>query len=184
MFYNPADELLWVLCGTNTNSDHYLYGYSLAGVQKCAITIPTAVGMSRVDGFHIYNGQAYIADSQGPIYAADAGKLGGSVYGMTWSNPCGCSAGACTLATATWSPSVTTKIIINPLVASIGDGGGVDNYFRNSGVMVVGSYVYAINGVHPVSQNVYNAYYPKSLVRRVFQERARVRVISQFMPYG
>ena len=73
MFYNPADELLWILCGTNTNGDHYLFGYTLSGVQKCAITIPAAVGMSRVDGFHIYGGMAYIADSQGPIYASEGG---------------------------------------------------------------------------------------------------------------
>ena len=75
MFYNPADDLLWVLCGTNTNGEHYLYGYTLAGVQKCSITIPSSVGMSRVDGFHIKDGNAYIADSQGPIYASTAGNL-------------------------------------------------------------------------------------------------------------
>lgn len=165
MFYNEQDDILWVLCGTNTNGDHYLYGYTLAGVQKCFITIPASAGMSRVDGFHIYAGKAYLADSQGPIYASTTGMLGGSVYGMMWSNPCGCSAGSCTTPTATWSPSVTTKIVINPLVASIGDGGGIDSYFRNSGVMVVGNFLYAINGVHPVNQNVFDKYYPKSLVK-------------------
>ncbi len=53
MFYYEQDSILWVLCGTNTNGDHYLYGYTLAGEQKCFITIPASVGMSRVDGFHI-----------------------------------------------------------------------------------------------------------------------------------
>ena len=82
MFYNPADDLLWVLCGTNTNSEHYLYGYTLAGVQKCAITIPSSVGMSRVDGFHINGGKAYIADSQGPIYTSTSGELERNCHGV------------------------------------------------------------------------------------------------------
>ena len=37
-------------------------------------------GMTRVDGFHIVEPYAYIADSQGPLYAATAGRLGGSAY--------------------------------------------------------------------------------------------------------
>ena len=82
MFYNPADDLLWVLCGTNTNGEHYLYGYTLAGVQKCSITIPSSVGMSRVDGFQINGGNAYIADSQGPIYASTAGNLEQNCHGV------------------------------------------------------------------------------------------------------
>ena len=57
---------------------------------------------------------------------------------------------ACANTVVTWSPTVTSKITIDPTVPSIGDGGGVDNYFRNSGIVVVGGYVYAVNGVHPV----------------------------------
>jgi len=91
---------------------------------------------------------------------------------MTWTNPCGCSGGSCTTATATWSPTVITKVVVNPLVASIGDGGGIDDYFRNSGVMVVGDFAYAINGVHPVNQDVYDKYYPKSLVKVALTDTA------------
>ena len=52
------------------------------GERRCTVTIPTAAGMSRVDGLHISHerDRAYIADSQGPIYAAEAGKLGGSAW--------------------------------------------------------------------------------------------------------
>ena len=93
MHYQASDDLLWIICGTNTNGDHYLYAYSTAGAQKCAVTIPTSVGMSRVDGFEISadGSTAYIVDSQGPIYAAAAGMLGGSIYAMPWTNPCACT---------------------------------------------------------------------------------------------
>ena len=102
------------------------------------------------------------------------GKLGGSVYGMPWTNPCGCTAGSgCTTTTATWSPTVTTNIVINPLVASIADGGGIDNFYRNSGVVVVGEFAYAINGVHPVNSGVYDKYYPKSLVKVALADTAK-----------
>ena len=52
-----------------------------------------------MDGFYIVGQKAFIVDSQGPIYASTAGKLGGSVYEVAWSNPCGCAAGACTTST-------------------------------------------------------------------------------------
>ena len=45
MFYHDTDGVLWILCGTETNGNHYLYAYSTSGVQKCFITIPAAVGM-------------------------------------------------------------------------------------------------------------------------------------------
>ena len=76
MYYDNVDSsggtgLLYVLCGTQTNGDHYLYTYTTDGTQKCLITIPQSVGMSRVDGFYINHStqKAYIVDSQGPIYA-------------------------------------------------------------------------------------------------------------------
>ena len=174
MHYFAKQDLLWIICGTNTNGDHYLYAYTTSGSQKCAITIPASVGMSRVDGFEISadGTTAYIVDSQGPIYAATAGMLGGSIYSMPWTNPCACTWQACSNSIVTWTPTITSKITIDPTVASIGDGGGVDNYFRNSGIVISGAYAYAINGVHPVTQNVYDAYYPKSLVKVALSDTA------------
>lgn len=166
LFYHADADLLYVLCGTNTNGDHYMYGFTTAGAQKCMITIPEAVGMSRVDGFYIVGNAAYIVDSQGPIYAST--KLGGSVYEVEWTNPCGCSAGVrgdatCTTATATWSPTIVKKIIINAAAASINDGGGNDEFFRNSGIVVNDGFIYGVNGVHP-NPDLYCCY-PKSIVK-------------------
>jgi len=47
-----------------------------------------------------------------------------------------------------------------------GDGAGIDNYFRNSGVVIdeEQNAYYAVNGVHPVQQGDYISYYPKSIV--------------------
>ena len=53
MFYDDETDLLYVLCGTQTNGDHYLYAVTPDGESLCEITIPDAAGMSRVDGFYI-----------------------------------------------------------------------------------------------------------------------------------
>ncbi len=47
-----------------------------------------------------------------------------------------------------------------------GDGNGIDNYFRNSGVVVdeVANTYFAVNGVHPVNSGDYTSYYTKSIV--------------------
>jgi len=164
MFYDSPSDILYVLCGTQTNGDHYLYAYTTGGTEKCLITIPQAVGMSRVDGFQIVGSDAYIVDSQGPIYATTAGKLGGSVYKVVWTNPCTCSAGSCSSTTATWSPTVSQQWELSADNAAIGDGGGVDAYFRNSGIVVSGTDFYGVNGVHPVGGSLTGAY-PKSLVK-------------------
>ena len=119
-----------------------LYAYTTTGDQRCLITIPESAGMSRVDGFFISadGTTAWIADSQGPIYADDTSfenaRLGGSVYQVEWTNPCGCSndgsGAACDVTTAIWSPTVEHTLYIDATDAAIGDGGGNDNYFRNS----------------------------------------------------
>lgn len=47
-----------------------------------------------------------------------------------------------------------------------GDGNGIDDYFRNSGVVIdedANTY-FAVNGVHPVNSGDYSSYYPKSIV--------------------
>lgn len=47
-----------------------------------------------------------------------------------------------------------------------GDGNGIDDTFRNSGVVIdesAGLY-YAVNGVHPVNRGDYTSYYPKSII--------------------
>eukprot|EP00416_Gambierdiscus_australes_P017874 CAMPEP_0171064830 /NCGR_PEP_ID=MMETSP0766_2-20121228/6512_1 /TAXON_ID=439317 /ORGANISM="Gambierdiscus australes, Strain CAWD 149" /LENGTH=806 /DNA_ID=CAMNT_0011520897 /DNA_START=45 /DNA_END=2465 /DNA_ORIENTATION=- len=165
MFFFTEQSLLYILCGTQTNGDHYLYAYTTAGQQRCFITIPQAVGMTRVDGFYIVGSVAYIVDSQGPIYASTAGKLGGSVYQVEWTNPCSCSSGAtCSSSSATWSPTVTKTWSLAANAADIDDGGGADNDFRNSGIVVVGDYWYGVNGVHPIGGSLTGAY-PKSIVK-------------------
>ena len=162
MFYDSVSGLLYILCGTSTNGDHYIYAYTTSGTQQCMITIPSASSMSRVDGFYIVGSDAYIVDSQGPIYAST--KLGGSVYKVAWSNPCGCSSGGtCTATTASWSPTVTKTWTLNAVQSGINDGGGNDQYFRNSGIAVVGDHFYAVNGVHP--NPTLTGSYPKSLVK-------------------
>jgi len=132
-------------------------------VQQCFITLPAgdAAQMSRVDGFQIVGDTAYIVDSQGPIHAT---SLGGSVYSMPWTNPCGCTAaGTCTTPIATWTPTVTKKWTFSGSQADIADGGGNDPYFRNSGIVASGDYMYAVNGVHPNPD--LTCCYPKSLVK-------------------
>lgn len=161
MFFYASQDLLYVLCGTQTNGDHYLYGFTTAGVQKCFITIPAASKMARVDGFYIVGSDAYVVDSQGPMHAT---SLGGSIYKVDWTNPCACSSGDCATATATWSPVVTGKWTLSAADAAIADGGGNDQYFRNSGIVVLGDYMYAVNGVHPISGSLTGSY-PKSLLK-------------------
>jgi NAD(P)H-flavin reductase len=168
MFYNPAHKLIYVLCGTQTNGDHRLFGYTTDGAKRCDITIPQSAGMSRVDGFHIVGSTAYIVDSQGPIYAAEPGKLGGSLYAVEWSNPCDCnSEGVCTTPAVTaWSPVVNKTYTLDADTASIGDGGGVDDFFRNSGVVIINNDFLAVNGVHPAgAPGDLACCYTKSIVR-------------------
>ena len=47
-----------------------------------------------------------------------------------------------------------------------GDGNGIDNYFRNSGVVIneASNTYFAVNGVHPVNSGDYSSYYTKSIV--------------------
>lgn len=48
-----------------------------------------------------------------------------------------------------------------------GDGAGIDPIFRNSGVLIdeQSQTYFAVNGVHPVQRDRYDAYYPKSIVQ-------------------
>lgn len=165
LFHYAAQDLLYILCGTQTNGDHYLYAYTTGGDERCLITIPASAGMSRVDGFWIDEASevAYIVDSQGPIYASESGKLGGSVYEVDWTNPCGCASDStCAESDVSWSPTVTRTWTLSATEASIGDGGGNDEYFRNSGIAIVGDSFFAVNGVHPNSD--LECCYPKSVV--------------------
>ena len=166
MFYDPTTTLLHVLCGTATNADHYLYTYNTDGTQQCLITIPESVGMTRVDGFYIVGNKAYISDSQGPIYSTTAGKLGGSVYQVDWStHPCGCTSdGKCSSSSVEWIPTVLKNWALSATETTIGDGGGVDDDFRNSGIVVTEKFWYAVNGVHPISNSLTQSY-PKSIVK-------------------
>lgn len=53
-----------------------------------------------------------------------------------------------------------------------GDGAGIDNYFRNSGVVIDedDNAYFAVNGVHPVQQGDYSSYYPKSIVKASLED--------------
>lgn len=161
MFHDAGSGLLYVLCGTETNGDHYLYAYSLAGVQQCLITIPSSAKMARVDGFWIKGSAAYIVDSQGPMWSQ---SLGMNMYVVEWKDPCGCASGTCTSTSVSWSPTVTASTKFDA-TGDVGDRAGIDAYFRNSGIAVVGTDFYSVNGVHPVKQGDYTSYYPKSLVK-------------------
>ena len=48
-----------------------------------------------------------------------------------------------------------------------GDGAGIDNTFRNSGVVIDESdnTYFGVNGVHPVNSGDYTSYYPKSILK-------------------
>ncbi|CAB9523412.1 tyrosinase [Seminavis robusta] len=168
MFFDDESGLLYILCGTRTNGDHSLYAYTTEGDQRCFITIPQSVGMSRVDGFYITpdNNKAYIVDSQGPIYAPQGENyLGGSVYEVDWTNPCGCSSdGTCTESSVTWTPTVSQSWSLSASDISATEGGGNDEYFRNSGIVVLGDTWFGVNGVHPVEGSL-TANYPKSIVQ-------------------
>lgn len=47
-----------------------------------------------------------------------------------------------------------------------GDGNGIDNTFRNSGIVIdeAANTYFAVNGIHPVNSGDYTSYYPKSIV--------------------
>jgi len=121
--------------------------------------------MSRVDGIWISGNKAYIVDSQGPIYASDSGKTGGSVYEVDWTtHPCSCtSSGKCGSTAVSWTPTITKNWAISATDSTIKDGSGNDDYFRNSGIAISGTTIYAVNGVHPINKS-YTASYPKSLI--------------------
>ena len=61
-----------------------------------------------------------------------------------------------------------------------GDGNGIDNYFRNSGVVIdeEANAYYAVNGVHPVNQGDYSSYYPKSLVKASLEDDSIIQAYS------
>lgn len=61
-----------------------------------------------------------------------------------------------------------------------GDGAGIDNYFRNSGVVIdeEANAYYAVNGVHPVNQGDYSSYYPKSIVKASLEDDTLLNVYS------
>lgn len=67
-----------------------------------------------------------------------------------------------------WSPTlVKTYVTATEEAVTDGDGGGVDEYFRNSGLVLSadGDSYWAVNGVHPVISKDYTSYYPKSVIK-------------------
>lgn len=67
-----------------------------------------------------------------------------------------------------------------------GDGAGIDNTFRNSGVVIdeENGLYYSVNGVHPVNQGDYTSYYPKSIVAASLETDEIVTVYSFEMLNG
>lgn len=61
-----------------------------------------------------------------------------------------------------------------------GDGNDIDNYFRNSGVVIdeEANTYFAVNGVHPVINGDYSSYYPKSIVEASLETDEIVNVWS------
>ncbi len=63
---------------------------------------------------------------------------------------------------------------------ALGDGGGNDDLFRNSGVVIdeENNLYYGVNGVHPVNRGDYTSYYPKSIVAASLETDEIVAVYS------
>ena len=61
-----------------------------------------------------------------------------------------------------------------------GDGNGIDNAFRISGLVIdeVSNTYFAVNGVHPVNMGDYTSYYPKSIVQASLETDEIVAVWS------
>lgn len=68
------------------------------------------------------------------------------------------------------------------LIAQVeaGDGAGIDDTFRNSGVVIdeENGLYYAVNGVHPINNGDYTSYYPKSIVAASLETDEIVEVYS------
>jgi len=67
-----------------------------------------------------------------------------------------------------------------------GDGNNIDNYFRNSGVLIdeKQNAYYAVNGVHPINQGDYSSYYPKSVVKASMSDDSIIKAYSFDLIYG
>ena len=61
-----------------------------------------------------------------------------------------------------------------------GDGAGIDNTFRNSGVVIDESdnSYFGVNGVHPINSGDYTSYYPKSVVKASLETDEIIRAYS------
>ena len=61
-----------------------------------------------------------------------------------------------------------------------GDGNGIDNTFRNSGIVIneATNTYFAVNGIHPVNSGDYTSYYPKSIVEASLETDEIVNVWS------
>ena len=64
-----------------------------------------------------------------------------------------------TASIASYGDALTTQV-------ANGDGSGIDNTFRNSGIVIneATNTYFAVNGIHPVNSGDYTSYYPKSIV--------------------
>ena len=86
MQFYGFEDALYVLAAQATSGDSFLYKYLSNGTLACAMTIPSAVGIARADGFFIDGNSAYIADSLGPQIKD---SLGYSLIKVQWTAPCG-----------------------------------------------------------------------------------------------
>ena len=132
LFYHNETRHLWVLCGTSTNGDQYLYKYSStvasgAASLSCSVTIPqSSTKFSRTDGFFIDGSFAYIADSQGPMHVA-SGSLGHNLYQVAWtSDPCTSSSSSSTTGTTTSTTTGTTTSTTTATTTGTTTGSSID----------------------------------------------------------
>jgi len=92
-----------------------------------------------------------------------------------------CSTGSSQEATATldFSQVKTYGKALADQVAA-GDGAGIDEIFRNSGVVIdlKANAYYAVNGVHPVKRGDLTSYYPKSIVKASLTDDSIIRAYS------
>lgn len=83
------------------------------------------------------------------------------------------------VATLDFSQATSFGVALSDQIAA-GDGNGIDNTFRNSGVVIdiAANAYYGVNGVHPVQNGDYSSYYPKSIVKASLSDDSIIEAYS------
>ncbi|CAB9501413.1 expressed unknown protein [Seminavis robusta] len=176
-FDDGGSNLLYILSGSprNATGDHHLYVFTTEGQQQCLITIPRAAGVTGVDGFYISHNdtQAYIVDSQGPIWAGET-RLGASVYQVDWTDPCGCDSGTCSHSEVTWTPFGNRQWSFVTATNANEKSSNDDGHFHGSGIVVMDKSFFGVQSVHSGDDAATPSHTSKSLVKMDMATSSRV----------